>query len=135
MIEATNLEGLDRLKTNLASQPSTLDELWFSQPGLWRGLGWEKAQLKLWLGCQPDIEVAGADTETARYEHKEGAGQGMPDLGEEVAKILQSVSKPMPIALLKNKLPSGFLATEPMIKAAINKHPGLALTGPLVKLK
>ncbi len=133
MVDATTLQGLDRLKTNITSQAATLDELWLSQPGLWQALGWAKPQLKLWLSCQPDIQMVGADV--TRYEHKQGEGQGTPDLGEAIAKILQGVGKPMPIAQLKNRLPPGLLATEPMIKAAISKHSGLALTGPLAKLK
>ena len=40
----------------------------------------------------------------------------------------------MPVTQLKNKLPAGLLATEPMIKAAAAKHPHLVLAGPMIKL-
>ena len=135
MIESAELQGLARLKRIIASQPQTLDELWLSQPGLWQQLAWEKPQLKLWLRCQTEIEIVVAEKSVPHFEIKTDSNNGRPDLGEEIAKILQGAGKPMPLAQLKNKFPAGWLATEPMIKAAINKHPNLALTGPLVKIR
>lgn len=133
-LKSSDLQGLTRLKKNIASQSQSLEELWLSQPGLWQELNWEQAQLKLWLRCQPDINVESSDPQSIRYQLKTAKADGAANLSEEIAKILQGVGKPMPMAQLKNKLPAGLLVTEPMIKAAINNHPGLTLTGPLVKL-
>jgi len=134
MIESTVLQGLQRLKKNLATESQTLDELWQSRPIVWQELGWKKEQLMLWLRCQPDIKKNGRQKEPDKYEIKGGKSDSIPDIGEIIAKVLQGTGKPVPLANLKNKLPSNLVVTTPMLKAAINDHPNLQMIGPLVKL-
>jgi hypothetical protein len=134
MIESTVLKGLQRLKKNLASEPQTLDELWQSRPIVWQELSWKKEQLKLWLRCQPDIKKYSRQKEPDKFEIKGGKSDSIPDIGEIIAKVLQGTGKPVPLANLKNKLPSNLVVTTPMLKAAINDHPNLQMIGPLVKL-
>jgi len=129
--------GLVRVKNSIAKQALSLEDIWLSQPSLWQGLSWDKSQLKLWLICQPNIilEDNGQDDESSPlFKVNTASTEIKPDIGEEIAKVLQGTGKPMPLAQLKNKLPAGVLATEPMLKSAISKHPHLALTGPLVRL-
>jgi len=103
VIETSVLYGLDRLKKNIVSQPQTLDELWLAQPALWQELGWEKPQLKLWLRCQKEIDMVIAEQALPSFEIKADSTDKQPDLGEEIAKILQGIGKPMPLAQLKHK--------------------------------
>lgn len=134
MTELENLKELDRLLKGLANEPQTLQELWDARPLLWRDLGWAQSQLKLWLYCQPTLKRISSSLSEEQYGCKETESHQAPDLSEEIAKIVQGHGKPMPLAQLKNKLPAGVLATEPMLKAAINNHPNLQLVGPMVKL-
>jgi hypothetical protein len=134
MIESTVLQGLQRLKKNLATEPQTLDELWQSRPIVWQELGWKKEQLKLWLRCQPDIKKNVHQTKSDNYEMTGDETDSTLDIGEIIAKVLQGTGKPVPLANLKNKLPSNLVVTTPMLKAAINDHPNLQMIGPLVKL-
>lgn len=128
--------GLVRVKNSIVKQALSLDDIWLSQPSLWQGLSWDKSQLKLWLICQPNIilEDNGQGDESSLFKANTASKKNLPDIAEEIAKVLQGTGKPMPLAQLKNKLPAGMLATEPMLKSAISKHPNLTLTGPLVRL-
>jgi hypothetical protein len=134
MTEAAILQGLSSLKKGLATESQTPDELWQSRQLLWQELGWEKPQLKLWLRCQSGLKQTTTKAGLVRYELTNSGADSQPDLGEMIAKIVQGVGKPMPLAQLKNKLPAGLVVTEPMLKAAITGHPNLILNGPLVKL-
>ena len=124
---------LGRVKASLANETLSLNDIWLSQPSLWQELGWSKSQLSLWLHCLPEVDVKLVETSPV-FSLKTKAGGVQSNLSEEIAKVLQGTGKPMPLAQLKNKLPAGILATEPMLKAAISQHPNLVLTGPLVKL-
>ncbi len=129
--------GLVRVKSSIVKQALSLDDIWLSQPSLWQSLSWDKSQLKLWLICQTNIileDNGQGDESSALFKASTTSTETQPDIGEEIAKVLQGSGKPMPLAQLKNKLPAGMLATEPMLKSAISKHPHLALTGPLVRI-
>ena len=134
MNDTANQQALARLLKNSGSEPQTLEELWQAQPMLWQDLGWDQSQLRLWLYCQPGL-VRDADSDgVERFGQADTNAQGEPDLSEEIAKIVQSHGKPLPLVQLKNRLPAGLLATEPMLKAAISDHPSLQMVGPMVKL-
>jgi hypothetical protein len=124
---------LGRVKASLANETLSLNDIWLSQPSLWQELGWSISQLNLWLHCLTEVDVKLVETSPV-FTLKIKAGGVQSNLSEEIAKVLQGTGKPMPLAQLKNKLPAGILATEPMLKAAISQHPNLVLTGPLVKL-
>lgn len=135
MNNATNQQALALLLDSLREEQQTLDELWHTQSLLWQDLGWEPSQLRLWLYCQPGLR---RDTNNEGVEHfsqSDTDRQSEPNLAEEIARIVQSNGKPLPLAQLKKRLPAGMLATEPMLKAAIADHPHLQMQGPMVKLK
>ena len=134
MNDVANQQALTRLLNSLGEAPQTLEELWQTQPLLWQDLGWQESQLRLWLYCQPGL-VRNADSDgIERFGQATSSTQSEPDLSEEIAKIVQSNGKPLPLAQLKNRLPAGVLATEPMLRAAITEHPNLQMVGPMVKL-
>ncbi len=133
MLDAEQLDGINRFKASLKSEPTSFEDLWLAQPALWQGLGWSQAQLRLWLRCQPGLNAI-KTSDQVRYQYAKGDKSEQPDLGEIIAKIVQGAGKPMALAQLKSKLPAGTLVTEPMLKAAINQHPQLVMMGPMVKL-
>lgn len=135
MNNATNQQALAQLLKSLSEEPQTLDELWHAQPLLWQDLNWEQSQLRLWLYCQPGLLCDTNSEGVECFRQPDTDRQSEPDLGEEVARIVQSNGKPLPLAQLKKRLPPGLLATEPMLKAAIADHPHLQMQGPMVKLK
>ncbi len=135
MNDVANQYELNRLLKSLGGEPQTLDELWHARPMLWQDLGWNQTQLKLWLYCQPGLRRATASDGVERFGQEGSESETTSDLAEEIAKIVQSHGKPLPLVQLKNRLPAGMLATEPMLKAAIADHPNLQMVGPMVKLK
>ncbi len=141
------MDELSRVRADLSVGERTLDDLWNDRPLLWQGLAWNRAQLRLWLLSLPDIKARDAETdnptyrrsigETARSSAWSGAspngGLG-GDLGDVLVEVLTALGKPAPLALVRTKLPPGLVATEPMIRAAVQAHPRLRLTGPLIGL-
>ncbi len=126
----TELQGI---RKDLAAGMRTLDDIWQSRSLLWQRLGWDKGQVRLWLRSLPDMDVQGEDAGNPGYR----LGAGSPpadDLGETIARVVEALDGPVPLALLRTKLPPGLVVTDPMIRAAVQAHPRLALTGPLVRL-
>lgn len=134
MNDAANQQALAQLLKHLGDEPQTLDELWQARPMLWRDLEWDQSQLKLWLYCQPGLERTTDRDGIERFGRESPGENSGPSLSEEIAKIVQSNGKPLPLAQLKNRLPAGMLATDPMLRVAIDDHPRLKMMGPMVKL-
>jgi hypothetical protein len=137
----TAWDELTRVRADLKSGERTLDDLWHDRPLLWQGLAWSRAQLRLWLHSLPGIAVRDLETDNPAYclsvaaksEAHSGDRQDT-DLGALIAEVLAALGKPAPLALVRAKLPPGLVATESMIRAAVQSHPRLALTGPLIRL-
>lgn len=134
MNEAANEQELNRLLKSLGDEPQTLEEIWHIRQMLWQDLGWNQAQVKLWLYCRPGLTRAIAVDGVERFGQANSEAERALDLAEEIAKIVQSNGRPLPLTQLKNRLPAGLVATEPMLKAAIADHPHLQMVGPMVKL-
>ncbi|HAU3625224.1 TPA: hypothetical protein F7146_10455 [Legionella pneumophila] len=134
MNQSIDLNEFKRIKANLRQHPQTLDELWFSYQGLWQELTWNKAQLSLWLACQADISKNENNENKVTYVCQKQQEAYEEELGQAIVNILKVVQRPLPLNQIKNKLPTGMLATEPMLKKAIENHPQLSMMGPLVKL-
>jgi len=124
---------LATVRGNLKTGPVTLDQLWADHATQWHQLGWDLAQLSLWLACSPALrrcELPGG----AAWVLNEGQGQTTPSLADELVALLQKAGRPMPLAQLINKLPAGMVVTEPMLRSAAGQDARLELKGPLLKL-
>lgn len=131
---------------SLEQNACTLDQLWLDFAVLWQKLGWEQAQVKLWLHCQPGIGMTSApsyesranpddaDVEVISYRLWNGVAVREVSLADQLFALLESAGKPLPLQQLMNKLPAGLLVTEVMVRTAINNDTRLSLMGPLVKL-
>jgi len=126
-------QQLTGIRKSMANASQSLEQLWQHYPMLWQELGWDQAQLRLWLGCLPDIEVTDADKPNPVYGFQGKADSG-DDLGDVIVKVLETVDRPMPVKQVMSKLPAGMIVTEPMMWTAIKGHPRLMQAGPLVKL-
>ena len=139
------LQQLDHLRRDLSTQPRSLDDLRHGNTALWRHIGWSDAQLRLWLASLADIEidtgVEAADRDNPHYRIGTaastgiGTGQASENLGELAAQAIAALGRPMPLAQLRVQLPPGVITTEATLRAAIQTHPRLILTGPMVSLK
>ncbi len=130
-----SLSDLIALQVHLRAGHRHLDGLWQDRPMLWQSLGWNRAQLRLWLRSLPGICIEQGDTDNPSYTLAADAAHAgkREDLGELIARVVDALGKPVPLGQLRTRLPPGTLATEAMMRAAIQTHPKLALTGPLVR--
>jgi hypothetical protein len=112
----------------------TLDQLWADLATQWHQLGWDLAQLSLWLACTPALQRYELPSGEAAWAMSEGRGHAMSSLADELVALLQKSGRPMPLAQLISKLPAGMVVTEPMLRSASQQDARLELKGPLLKL-
>jgi len=127
--------GLDAVKRSLAQGSCSLDQLWQDHALLWQQLGWNLTQVRLWLGCLPNIQIqtdAHAETNYRLEGKLQAGGQSLAD--HLVALLEATGRRPLPLAQVLGKLPAGLVVTEAMLRAAANADSRLELKGPLVKL-
>ncbi|WP_429220477.1 hypothetical protein [Aeromonas veronii] len=112
----------------------TSEQLWMEYGPQWHQLGWSIAQLRLWLSCVSPLqhcELPGGERAWTLREHQ---SLSTPTLADEMVALLQKAGRPMPLVQLISKLPTGMLATEPMLRSAAQQDNRLELKGPLLKL-
>ncbi|WP_143083321.1 hypothetical protein [Nitrosomonas communis] len=114
--------------------PITLDQLWADHATQWHQLGWNLAQLSLWLACTPALLRCELPSGEAAWALNEERGQATSSLADELVALLQKTGRPMPLAQLIIKLPAGMVVTEPMLRSAAGQDARLELKGPLLKL-
>ncbi len=136
---------LQTLRKDLAAGRQSLAEIWQGRSLLWQRLGWDRPQVRLWLRSLPEMAIQDADSWDPSYgigagltpgTHS-GSSQTAPktdDLGEIIARTLDALGGQVPLAMLRGKLPPGLVVTDPMLRAAVQAHPGLTMIGPLVRL-
>jgi hypothetical protein len=143
------LMDLQTLRKELVAGRRSLAEIWQGRSLLWQRLGWDSPQVRLWLRSLPEMAVQDADSADPSYgigagltpdANREaslgtfGAAPRADDLGEIIARTLDALGGQVPLAMLRGKLPPGLVVTDPMLRAAVQAHPGLAMFGPLVRL-
>jgi hypothetical protein len=112
----------------------TLEQLWGDHSELWHHLGWEQAQVRLWLRCLPGISIHESDSVNPLYTLGSGKSPKTPCLADQLIALLESSGKPLPLSQLIHKFPPGVIVTESMLRSAINADHRLLMTGPLAKL-
>lgn len=128
-------QALQQTLDGLTSQPQALDDIWSKQSHIWQELGWQKSQLSLWLNCQSAVErEANTGLFSLRTEGKATADNSSQNLGDILLDLVVELKRPLPVKLALNKLPSHIVATEGMLKIAVQEHPKLTMMGPLIKL-
>ena len=117
----------------LETRAFTLDQLWLDHAPVWQQLGWNLAQVNLWLLCLPNVQAVGIAQSRPLYQVS-AAQNPENQLADQMVALLEANGRPMPLEQLIGKLPAGWVVTEPMLRNAANKDHRLELRGPLVKL-
>lgn len=130
----TRLDLLGVVQRRMKSDPVTLDQLWVDHNTQWHQLGWSRAQLSLWLACTPSLQRCELPSGELAWSFNAGPGHAAPSLADEMVALLQKAGRPMPLAQLVSKLPTGQVVTEPMLRSAAQQDARLELKGPLLKL-
>lgn len=128
-------QALQQTLDGLALESQTLDDIWQKQNHIWQEIGWQKAQLSLWLNCQKVIgKEPDSDTFIIKGSVKPKAENSSQNLGDILLDMVTELNRPLPVKLALSKLPSYIVATEGMLKSAVQEHPKLTMMGPLIKL-
>lgn len=128
-------QALQQTLDGLTSQPQALDDIWSKQSHIWQELGWQKSQLSLWLNCQSAVErEANTGLFSLQTQDRATADNSSQNLGDILLDLVVELKRPLPVKLALSKLPSHIVATEGMLKSAVQEHPKLTMMGPLIKL-
>lgn len=125
---------LATVRRSMKTGPVTLDQLWADHATQWHQLGWDVAQLNLWLVCTSALQRCELPSGEAAWSLNEEQGQATLSLADELVALLKKAGRPMPLTQLISKLPAGMVVTEPMLRSAAGQDPRLELKGPLLKL-
>jgi hypothetical protein len=129
----SQIPTIDAVIGNLKQEAMTLEQIWQDYGLYWQQLGWNLAQVKLWLLCQPSVIQHTLNGEQA-FQIKCAKTNDKTNLGDELVALLEKAGHPMPFSQLISKLPAGRVFTEPMLRAAAQQDARLELKGPLLKL-
>jgi len=128
-------QALQQTLEGIAAEPQTLDDIWLKRNHIWQEIGWQKSQLSLWLNCQKSlIKENDSDTFNIKDVTKPKAENSSQNLGDILLDMVGELNRPIPVKLALTKLPSHIVATEGMLKSAVQEHPKLSMMGPLIKL-
>jgi hypothetical protein len=125
---------IDTVLGNLKQEAMTLEQIWQDYGLAWQQLGWNLAQVKLWLLCHPSVHVEQASNNEQTYRIKRAQINCETNLADELVTLLHQAGRPMPLSQLISKLPAGRVVTEPMLRAVAQQDTRLELKGPLLKL-
>lgn len=130
----SQIATIDAVIGNLKQEAMTLEQIWLGHGLTWQQLGWNLAQVKLWLLCQPSVHIKLASNGEQVFQIKCAQTNEETNLGDELVALLEKAGCPMPLSQLISKLPAGRVVTEPMLRAAAQHDARLELKGPLLKL-
>ena len=130
----SKLATIDAVLSNLKQEAMTLEQIWQDYGLVWQQLGWNLAQVKLWLLCQPSVQIQQASNGEQAFQILGAQTNQETSLTDELVALLEKAGRPMPLSQLISKLPAGRVVTEPMLRAAAQHDARLELNGPLLKL-
>jgi len=125
---------LDAVQRSLKNSAFTLDQIWSDHAQIWQQLGWSQSQVKLWLGCLPNLQMREGSNSEQAYQLEAVNHNSDTNLADELVALLEKAGRPLPLTQLLAKLPAGLVVTEPMLRAAAIKDTRLEIKGPLLKL-
>lgn len=128
------MDLLKIIQLSARSKPVSLDQLWVDYGSQWQQLDWNRAQLSLWLSCNPAFQRLELPNGEWAWGLNSEQKSGDHNLADELVALLQKAGRPMPLAQLASKLPAGMVVTEPMLRSAAQQDTRLELKGPLLKL-
>jgi hypothetical protein len=128
------LATIDTVLGNLKQEAMTLEQIWQDYGLAWQQLGWNLAQVKLWLLCQPSVQIQQVSNGEQAFQIKCAQTNEETNLTDELVALLEKAGRPMPLSQLISKLPAGRVVTEPMLRAVAQHDARLELKGPLLKL-
>jgi len=117
---------LNSVLTSLKQGKTSSEQLWLDYASVWQQLGWQPAQMQLWLACLPE-------NAKTNDHHNDGDHAESLDLASHLVTLLEQAGKPLPLSVLLKKLPTGVTATEQQLRKLAQQDARLKIKGPLIK--
>lgn len=125
MDQAQQERLLSQLIIKHSNAKISADSLYTEQRELWQSLGFNKAQVELWLAALPPKNL---------QQEPAAAYQVTPDLSDHILSLLQHAGGRMPLTQVLKKLPAGITTSEQQIRKLAQQHAQLDIKGPWLVL-
>ena len=112
---------IDQLKTSKKSA----DDLFSEQQELWHALGFNQAQVALWLASLPARHV---------LNETKSAYQTTSNITEHLTALLRNSGGRMPLTQVLKKIPAGTTITEQQLRKLAEQNQQMSIKGPFLVL-
>ena len=125
MYQETQNSLLNQLIDQLKTSEKSADDLFSEQQELWHALGFNQAQVALWLAALPARNV---------LKEPKSAYQTTSNIAEYVTALLRKSGGRMPLTQVLKKLPAGTTITEQQLRKLAEQNHQMSIKGPFIVL-
>ena len=125
MHQETQNSLLNQLIDQLKTSEKSADDLFSEQQELWHSLGFNQAQVALWLASLPVRHV---------LNEPKSAYQTTSSITEHLATLLRNSGGRMPLTQVLKKLPAGTTITEQQLRKLAEQNHQMSVKGPFIVL-
>lgn len=125
MHQETQNSLLNQLIDQLKTSEKSADDLFSEQQELWHSLGFNQAQVGLWLASLPARHI---------LNEPKSVYQTTSSITEHLATLLQNSGGRMPLTQVLKKLPAGMTITEQQLRKLAEQNHQMSVKGPFIIL-
>ena len=125
MYQETQNSLLNQLIDQLKTSEKSADDLFSEQQELWYSLGFNQAQVALWLASLPARNI---------LNEPKSAYQTTSNITEHIATLLRKSGGRMLLTQILKKLPAGMTITEQQLRKLAEQNYQMSVKGPFLVL-
>ena len=125
MYQETQNSLLNQLIDQLKTSEKSADDLFSEQQELWYSLGFNQAQVALWLASLPARNI---------LNEPKSVYQTTSNITEHIATLLRKSGGRMPLTQILKKLPAGTTITEQQLRKLAEQNQQMSVKGPFLVL-
>lgn len=125
MHQETQNSLLSQLVDQLKTSEKSADDLFSEQQELWHALGFNQAQVALWLASLPARNI---------LNEPKSAYQTTSNITEYLTALLRNSGGRMPLSQVLKKLPAGTTITEQQLRKLAEQNHQMSVKGPFLVL-
>ena len=125
MNQETQNSLLNQLIDQLKTSKKSADDLFSEQQEIWHALGFNQAQVALWLASLPARNI---------LNEPKSAYQTTSNIAEYLTTLLQKSGGRMPLSQVLKKLPAGTTITEQQLRKLAEQNHQMSVKGPFLVL-
>ncbi len=116
---------LNQLIDQLKTSEKSADDLFSEQQELWHALGFNQAQVALWLASLPARNI---------LNEPKSAYQTTSNITEHLTALLRNSGGRIPLTQALKKLPAGMTITEQQLRKLAEQNHQMSVKGPFIVL-